>query len=42
LIDYELRVSVDVKLLNLEVGGDAQTVHQHLALCHIVGSLEVQ
>jgi hypothetical protein len=42
LIDDELRVSVDVKLLIPEFSSDAQTIDQRLVLCHIVGSVEVQ
>jgi hypothetical protein len=42
LIDIELRVSTDVKPLNPEFGGDAQTTVQCLVLYHIVASTEVQ
>jgi hypothetical protein len=33
---------MDVKPLNPKFGSDAQTVDQHLVLCYIVGSTNVQ
>jgi hypothetical protein len=41
LIDNELRVSTDIKLLNPKFGGDAQTVDQCLILRYFVSGVEV-
>jgi hypothetical protein len=42
LVDDELRVIIDVKPLNPELGGDAQAVDKCLVFHHIVGHEEVQ
>jgi hypothetical protein len=42
LADDELRVVVDVKLLDPELGGDVETVNEGLILCHIVCCVEMQ
>jgi hypothetical protein len=42
LIDDDLSVFADVKPLNPEFIGDAQTIDQGVILCHIIGSMEVQ
>jgi hypothetical protein len=42
LIDDKLRVAVDVKPLDQELGNDAQAIDEGLILCHIVGRVEMQ
>jgi hypothetical protein len=42
LVDDELRVTVDVKLLDPELGSDAEAVDEGLILCHIVCCAEMQ
>jgi hypothetical protein len=41
LVDDELRVTVDVKLLDPELGSDAEAVDEGLILCHIVCCAEM-
>jgi hypothetical protein len=42
MVDDELRVIVDVKLLDPELDGDAHVVDEGLIFCYIVGRVEVQ
>jgi hypothetical protein len=42
LVDDELRVTVDVKLLNPKLGSNAQDIDECLIFRHIVGHTEVQ
>jgi hypothetical protein len=42
LVDDELKVTVDVKLLDLEFSGDARAVDECHVFHHIVGHAEVQ
>jgi hypothetical protein len=41
LVDNELGVSADIKLLNPMFDGDAHTIDQCLVVYHIVGGAEV-
>jgi hypothetical protein len=42
MVDNELRVTVDVKPLNPELGGDVQVVDDYLIFYHIIGQAEVK
>jgi hypothetical protein len=42
LVDDKLRVTADVKPLDIELSGDTQAIDEGLVLCHIVGHTEVQ
>jgi hypothetical protein len=41
MVAEELRVTVDVKPLDLELGGNAHAVDECLVFCHIVDHAEV-
>jgi hypothetical protein len=42
LVNDELRVTVDVKPLDPELGGDVHAVNEGLILCHIVCCTKMQ
>jgi hypothetical protein len=41
LVDNELRIIVDVKLLDLELRSDAQAVDEGLIFCHIIRCMQM-
>jgi hypothetical protein len=42
LVEDKLRVTADVKPLDIELSGDAQAIDEGLVLCHVVGHAELQ
>jgi hypothetical protein len=41
LVGDELRIAVDVNLLDLELSGDAQAIDEGLIFCHVVFHVEM-
>jgi hypothetical protein len=42
LVDDDLQVTADIKLLNPELDSDAEAADKCFIFCHIVGCVEVQ